>query len=121
VSIESVYNLNTEVVALHSTSNRPQTSTTPEALQWLQLPPEQQFRYACFWDWFYNKVVNSDVLVSYNFSSPDVWRDQFSEIGYRETTRVYLGIDQPLVPEFHVLQVFDAVTQASRDSGDGDR
>jgi hypothetical protein len=106
VTIESVYGLTDNEVfrASHSESCK-----TTEALEWLHLPIADQFRYACFWDWFYNKVVNSGVVVPYNYSSPDSWQEQLGTIGYDEVNRIYLGIDQPLVPEFHVLQVFDAV------------
>jgi hypothetical protein len=98
--IESVYDLSREDVFDDDWK-------TPDALAWITLSHEDQFRYACFWDWFYNKVVNSGVVVPYNFSAPDAWRDRFDTNGFEETKRVYLGIDQSLVPEFHVLQVFD--------------
>lgn len=105
VTIESVYDLTGNQV---TPGKHTETCSTPDAVEWLRLPPKEQFRYACFWDWFYNKVVNSGILVPYNFSSPDAWRDRLGMIDYNEVERIHLGIDQPLVPEFHVLQVFDA-------------
>jgi len=105
ISIESVYKLTR---AETFRFRQAETCRTADAFEWLELPTEGQFRYACFWDWFYNKVVNSGVFVPYNFLWPDAWRDRFRHLGYDEAERIYLGIDQPLAPEFHVLQVFDA-------------
>lgn len=104
ITIESVYDVNESEVL---DGMFIETCTTADALDWLHLAIEEQFRYACFWDWFYNKVVNSNVIVPYNFSSPNKWKDRLAATGYDEVKRVYLGMDQPLVPEFHVLQVFD--------------
>lgn len=106
VTIESVYDLNKDEVFRGS---HIESCSTTDTLEWLRLPAEEQFRYACFWDWFYNKVVNSGVVVPYNYSSPDAWQHRLGTIGYDEVERIYLGLDQQLVPEFHVLQVFDAV------------
>jgi SAM-dependent methyltransferase len=110
VSIESVFDLTENDVSL---GNQIKTCKTADAMEWLRLPRNEQFRYACFWDWFYNKVINSGVVVPYNYSSPNAWQQRFGAIGYSEVKRIYLGIDQPLVPEFHVLQVFDAASSQS--------
>ena len=106
VTIESVYDLGEHEV---TRGKYVETCMTADASQWLRLSVDEQFRYACFWDWFYNKVVNGGVIVPYNYCSPDQWQFQLRAYGYHETERIYLGIDQPIVPEFHVLQVFDIV------------
>jgi SAM-dependent methyltransferase len=103
VTIESVYGLSRDDV-------RGEAWKSPDADLWITLSHADQFRYACFWDWFYNKVVNSGVIVPYNFLSPSGWSFRISALGYHEVMCTYLGIDQPLVPEFHVLQVFEAET-----------
>ena len=113
ITIESVYDVSADEVFRGAYI---ETCGTTDARTWLHLQKDEQFCYACFWDWFYNKVVNSGVVVPYNFSRPDVWRDRFGMIGYDEANRVYLGIDQPLVPEFHVLQVFGMVRRAPASS-----
>jgi SAM-dependent methyltransferase len=114
ITIESVYDIIPDEVFPGSYQ---ETCCTVDALEWLHLPSDEQFRYACFWDWFYNKVVNSGVVVPYNYSRPDAWQNLLREIGYDEVTRIYLGIDQPLVPEFHVLQVFGAAGAGAGDAG----
>lgn len=112
IAIESVYELTADEV-FRGTHQK--MCCTCDALEWLDLRSDEQFRYACFWDWFYNKVVNSGVVVPYNYSRPNAWQDRFREFGFHETTRIYLGIDQPLVPEFHVLQVFDTACSSHAD------
>jgi SAM-dependent methyltransferase len=116
ITIESVYDLTPDEVFR---GTHQEMCSTTDALEWLHLPSDEQFRYACFWDWFYNKVVNSGVVVPYNYSRPDAWQGRLREIGYHEVTRIYLGIDQPLVPEFHVLQVFDADDASRGGAGAG--
>jgi len=72
-----------------------------------ELNSREQFRYASYWDWFYNRVIHKDVNVPYNYLSPSIWIDKFEEIGWKVTQSIELGIDQPLVPEFHYLFILD--------------
>jgi SAM-dependent methyltransferase len=68
---------------------------------------DDQIRYAVFVDWFYNRVLHSDVPVPYNFTSPSSWRRIFRDLGLRVSVEFDLGVDQPLVPEHHYLFVLD--------------
>jgi hypothetical protein len=68
---------------------------------------DQQY-YAVFCDWFYNRVLNQDVPVPYNFNTPQKWKTLFQEelsaiVSYEED----LAIDIPIVPEHHFLFVLD--------------
>lgn len=102
ITIESVFD-----IAMAEIAPAERVNGVSNAKHWLDLKPDHQFHYACFWDWFYNKVVNSGVIVPYNYLAPCQWSTFFDSIGYKEVRTEYLGIDQPLVPEFHVLQVYD--------------
>jgi len=66
-----------------------------------------QYEYCGFIDWFYNRVICSDVLVSFNYLPTAAWCQLFAACGFRLAKREILGIDQPVVPEWHVLLVFD--------------
>lgn len=67
----------------------------------------EQYKYASFWDWFYNRIIHQDVNVPYNYLSPQRWIEQFEKLGWRVSKSIELGIDQPLVPEHHYLFVLD--------------
>jgi len=57
-------------------------------------------------DWFYNRVMNNpDVNVPFNFLTPTAWPVLFEDLGGRVTHIKHLGLDQPLVPEWHTLYV----------------
>lgn len=59
-----------------------------------------------FFDWFYNRVLNNpEINVPFNFLTPSAWVALFEKIGGRVTHMEHLGIDEPLVPEWHVLYV----------------
>lgn len=60
-----------------------------------------------FFDWFYNRVVNRDVDVPLNFATPARWTQEFRRVGLRVLSRIDLGVDQLLVPEYHVLFVLE--------------
>jgi SAM-dependent methyltransferase len=72
------------------------------------LNEEEQCCYAVFCDWFYNRVLNQDIPVPYNFDTPQKWKTHFQEklsatVSYEED----LAIDIPIVPEHHFLFVLD--------------
>ena len=79
--------------------------------QYISLSPEQQRRVNIFFDHFYNRVIHfsSDpaqkVNVPFNFNTPERWKQIFERTGLRQEQVVYLGIDQPAVPEYHTLHV----------------
>ncbi len=80
-----------------------------------RLMSEQQFVVNVFFDHFYNRiihyndVVDKKVNVPFNFNTPDEWRRIFEERGLRQVEMQCLGIDQPLVPEYHTLHILDKV------------
>lgn len=68
---------------------------------------EQQRKYACFWDWFYNRVIHTGVQVPHNYLSPEGWIRLLNSFGWAAKYETDLGIDQALVPEYHYLIVAD--------------
>lgn len=65
------------------------------------------FQYCAFVDWFYNRVICTAVQMTYNYQYVKDWIKTFSNLGYSLVEHVPLGIDQPLVPEWHALLVFE--------------
>lgn len=74
---------------------------------WNQENPILQKKYATFIDWLYNRVFHDGVPVPYNFAAPDNWMDIFKATGWNIITKLDLGVDQPIVPEYHVLFVIE--------------
>lgn len=79
----------------------------PSVAVWLSFTPEIQFAYNAFWDWFFAQVINEMPRTPCNYQRADEWRAHFAALGYTEVQRRWLGIDQPLVPEFHLLTAYD--------------
>jgi SAM-dependent methyltransferase len=71
------------------------------------LNEEEQRCYAIFCDWFYNRVLNQDVPVPYNFNTPQNWRNIFQGLSAKVSIEEDLGIDINIVPEHHFLFVLD--------------
>jgi len=78
---------------------------------YLSLTPEQQRRVNIFFDHFYNRVVHYDsdptkkVNVPFNFNTPENWKNLFEEYKMSQERVIHLGVDQPVVPEYHTLHV----------------
>ena len=70
---------------------------------------EDQRKYASFVDWFYNRVLHTGVPVFYNYCTPAKWLSIFRHESCRVLHRVNLGIDQKLVPEYHILFVLEPI------------
>jgi SAM-dependent methyltransferase len=66
---------------------------------------DEQIMYATFVDWLYNRVVRTDVPVPYNFTTPAMWRTVLRDVGFEIEQEIDLGIDQPLVPEHHLMLI----------------
>ena len=106
IVIESVYGVNDQKLSAtrHSQVN-----------QFLALTQEQQRRVNIFFDHFYNRVIHysSDptqkVNVPFNFNTPDRWKQLFEQTGLKQEQVIFLGIDQPAVPEYHTLHLLTAV------------
>jgi SAM-dependent methyltransferase len=59
-----------------------------------------------FFDWFYNRVLNNpEINVPFNFLTPTAWPILFEQLGGKVTHMKHLGIDEPIVPEWHTLYV----------------
>jgi SAM-dependent methyltransferase len=71
------------------------------------LTPHDQFVYTSFFDWFYNRVLHSDVPAPFNFLPPYKWDLIFSDIGLKTHHRQDLGIDVEIVPIHHFLHVLE--------------
>ncbi len=70
------------------------------------LTPDNQVRYGCFMDWFYNRILHDGVKVPCEFGSPEKWNQQvFQRSGMRIISTFCEGFDQVTVPEFHTLHV----------------
>ena len=66
-----------------------------------------QVAYAVFVDWLYNRVLNDDIPVPYNFTTPQRWMETFSNLGMRLVESKNLGQDIKIAPELHFLFVLD--------------
>jgi len=59
-------------------------------------------------DWFYNRVLNNPrINVPFNFLTPEAWVALFEKLGGKVAHMEHLGIDEPLVPEWHTLYVVE--------------
>ena len=78
-----------------------------------QLTSEEQRLANIFFDHFYNRIVHysndpkQKVNVPFNFRSPEQWREIFDNMGLEKVYREYIGIDHPIVPEYHLLDVLE--------------
>lgn len=62
----------------------------------------------CFYDWYSNRPgKNLDVNVPYNYRTVDQWKSIFSNYGWKIERKEYLGKDEPVVPERHILYVLE--------------
>lgn len=79
------------------------------------LTPEQQRLWGMYFDHFYNRVFHysedpaTKVNVPFNFRSPEEWEGIFEEEGLDEVCFQSLGIDLPIVPEYHTLHILEKV------------
>jgi SAM-dependent methyltransferase len=71
------------------------------------LTEDEQFIYTSFFDWFYNRVLHSNVPVPFNFLPPQKWDRVFGDLGLNAKHRQDLGIDVEIVPIHHFLHVLD--------------
>lgn len=66
-----------------------------------------QIAFAVVVDWLYNRVLNDNIPVPYNFTSPDGWLGVFSECGMHVAAVRNLGQDIEIAPELHFLFVLE--------------
>ena len=62
-----------------------------------------------FFDWFYNRVLgDEDINVPLNFLRVNGWEKILKSHGFELTETIYLGINEPVVPEHQILLIFDS-------------
>ncbi len=64
-----------------------------------------QIAFAVVVDWLYNRILNDNIPVPYNFSTPDGWLGVFSECGMHVAAVSNLGQDIEIAPELHFMFV----------------
>ncbi len=75
------------------------------------LTAEEQRHSNIFFDHLYNRVIHfsadprGKVNVPFNFNVPTQWEILLAETGAPQSYFKHLGVDQPLVPEYHTLHV----------------
>ena len=64
-----------------------------------------------FIDWFYNRVIgDEDINVPLNFLKVEGWEKLLKSHGFDVIETKYVGIDEPLVPEYHLYIIADKIT-----------
>ncbi len=65
-----------------------------------------------FFDWFYNRVIGGeDINIPLNFLKVKEWETTLKKCGFDIIESKYVGIDEPLIPEYHVYIVADKIDQ----------
>jgi len=106
IVIESVYGVNSKELG---------GGTMKAAKNYCALSLEQQRKAGIFFDHFYNRVIHysakskTKVNVPFNFNTPPEWKKLFEENDLVQEKIIHLGIDQPIVPEYHTLHVLQKV------------
>jgi len=61
-----------------------------------------------FFDWFYNRVIgDKDINVPLNFLKVEEWEKLLNIYEFKVIKKEYVGIDEPLVPEYHIFIIAD--------------
>jgi hypothetical protein len=71
------------------------------------LEEPEQIAYAVFVDWLYNRVLNDNIPVPYNFTTPERWLEIFVECGMHVAEIENLGQDIKIAPELHYMFVLE--------------
>jgi len=106
IVIESVYGVNGDEL---------EAAQKLKCQHYLELDSEQQRMANIFFDHFYNRVIhytedlNKKVNVPFNFNTPTGWKETFEEYGLYQEKIIHLGIDQPVVPEYHSLHILKVI------------
>ncbi len=66
---------------------------------------DDEFRITnSFFDWFYNRVIgDEDINIPINFLKVKEWEKLLKSYGFEVILTKYVGIDEPVVPEYHVF------------------
>ena len=79
--------------------------------RYLVLDQEQQRKANIYLDYFFNRILmynknpEKKVNVPCNFNTPNRWKSIFESVGFTQIEFKHLGIDLPIVPEYHTLHV----------------
>ncbi|WP_287584391.1 class I SAM-dependent methyltransferase [Candidatus Borrarchaeum sp.] len=66
-----------------------------------------------FFDWFYNRVIgDEDINVPLNFLRIKEWEKILKSHGFDIIETIYLGINEPVVPEHQILIIADHVNNS---------
>ena len=61
-----------------------------------------------FFDWFYNRVIgDEDINVPLNFLKLEGWEKILKSCGFDVIETKYIGVDEPLVPEYQIFIIAD--------------
>jgi ubiquinone/menaquinone biosynthesis C-methylase UbiE len=61
-----------------------------------------------FFDWFYNRVVgDEDINVPLNFLKVEEWEKLLNSYGFDVIETKYMGIDEPVIPEYQIFIIAD--------------
>lgn len=106
IVIESVYDVNGQELSLVERA---------QVQSYLSLNSEQQRKVNIIFDHLYNRVIHysedlsKKVNVPFNFNSPGAWKQLFEKNGLKQEKIIHLGVDQPVVPEYHTLHVLTVI------------
>ena len=103
IIIESVFGVNANNIA--RLSNWASRTYSKETAAFANASLLHQIMTQTFFDWFYNRVINQDVSVPFNFASFEKWPCLLEQLNCNVEYIHHFGIDQPLVPEYHVLYI----------------
>jgi SAM-dependent methyltransferase len=68
-----------------------------------------------YFDWFLNRVaVDTDMNVPFNYRKQSEWEADFQKLGLELVKAEYWGMEDPIVPEHHILYVVDKIKPLSR-------
>ena len=63
-----------------------------------------------YFDWFLNRVaVDTDMNIPFNYRKQSEWEEDFKRSGLELAKAEYWGMDDPIVPEHHILYVVDKI------------
>jgi len=63
-----------------------------------------------YFDWFLNRVaVDTDMNIPFNYRKQSEWEEDFKRSGLELVKAEYWGMDDPIVPEHHILYVVDKI------------
>lgn len=63
-----------------------------------------------FFDWFYNRVIgDEDINVPLNFLRVKAWEKILKALAFDVSETIYLGINEPVVPEHQILIIADHI------------